>query len=363
MNSLFKIREYADGNENHIVALFEKVYGKTMGKTESKQHWQWEYLKNPVHSISIKLAWNNGNLIGQYSANPLVVWANGQEVMAALSLDTMTDPDYSGMGVFSETAKSLYNDLVEKKFAFIYGFPNSKSISVFLKYLGWQIISPPPILVCPLDMGPFIRKKTKSDFLGNLVSKVSKPLLQICHNKSLRDNNNHIEIRREKQFGLWADDLWLRCRNQHKIWIVRNYKYLSWRYDMRPESQYNIFSAWANNEIAGFVITTSQRRDEGNVCFILDILVDSELSGVIEKLLVTVKKQSIDNNDTLISSMVMPASIYRKYFHKFCFVSLPHKFFPQELNFGGRTLDNQISNEVFFNSASWYISWGDTDLL
>jgi len=363
MNSLFEIREYADGNENHIVALFEKVYGKTMGKTESKQHWQWEYLKNPVHSISIKLAWNNGNLIGQYSANPLVVWANGQEVMAALSLDTMTDPDYSGMGVFSETAKSLYDDLVEKKFAFIYGFPNSKSISVFLKYLGWQIISPPPILVCPLDVGPFIRNKTKSDLLGSLVGKATKPLLKLFHNHSLRDNNNHIEIRMEKKIDLWANDLWLRCCNQHKIWIVRDYKYLSWRYDVRPESQYNIFSAWVNNKIVGYVITTSQTRDEGNICFILDILADCKVSGVVEKLLVTVKNQAIENNDALISSMAMPSSVYRKVFRKLFFIALPQKIFPQELNFGGRPLNNQISNEFFFNPASWYISWGDTDLL
>lgn len=77
------------------------------------------------------LAWNRGKLIAQYAANPLIVRAEGNELTAALSLDTMTDPNYRGRGVFWETSISLYNEMEKNKFFFIYGFPNSKSIGGF----------------------------------------------------------------------------------------------------------------------------------------------------------------------------------------------------------------------------------------
>lgn len=212
-------------------------------------------------------------------------------------------------------------------------------------------------------MRPFIRNKTKSDLLGTLAGNLLNPMLKFTHKRLSGVKNNKIDIRREKLFDRWADDLWLKCRNQHKIWIARDYQYLSWRYNMRPESQYNIFAAWINNEIAGYIITTSQKRIEGNVSFILDVLVDFNASGVIEKLLLTVINQSMKNNDALISAMIMPNSAYRKAFQKKFFIPLPKKLFPQELNFGGRMINKYMSKDLFYNPNYWHITWGDTDLL
>lgn len=40
-NFTFVIKPYERGDEKHIIPLFEKVFSKTMGKTESERHWQW----------------------------------------------------------------------------------------------------------------------------------------------------------------------------------------------------------------------------------------------------------------------------------------------------------------------------------
>jgi len=354
-------KPYEKGDEKHIIALFEKVFGKTMGKTESEQHWRWEILGNPVKPVSTMLAWHGQRLIAQYAVNPIEFWIQGKEFTAALSLDTMTDGDYGGKGIFQQTAKLLYSEITERGISFIYGFPNSKSVRGFLKYLDWQIIVPPPILIRPLDIGPLVKNKTKSARLGILASKISKPVLGTMH-RFMSDNSN-ISIRKENSFDVWADELWQKCRDQHKLWIVRDYKYLSWRYDIRPESQYSLFTAWLHDKIMGYIITTSQNRNEGRVSFILDIVAVMDVNGVVEKLLNAVINMCIENNDALISAMVMPASVYRKAFNKFFFIPLPKRLFPQEINFGGRLLNNKISKELFYNPASWYISWGDTDLL
>lgn len=362
MNSRLNIREYVDGDEKDIIPLFEKVFGKPMGKTESVQHWRWEILGNPVKPIAIMLAWDGNRLVSQEAGSLLRFSVNGAEYLGLLIFDSMTDPEYKGQGIFTETARSLYSCLTEHGYEFVYGFPNANVIQARIKKLDWNIISPMPIHVRPIDVGPFVKNKTHNSPLGNLVSKISKPLLNFPLNfKSIL--NSDIEIRLLKKFDKWADELWAKCRDQHKIWVIRDFTYLSWRYNMRPESQYNLFTAWLNNEIVGYVITTSQMRNEGKVCFILDIVADINVNGVVETLLTNAINSSVKNNDAMISAILMPSSVYRTTFYKFFFIPVPQRFFPQEIHFGGRQLNNKLSSGIFQNPASWHISWGDTDLL
>jgi hypothetical protein len=210
------IREYVDGDKKDIIPLFEKVFGRPMGKTKSYQHWRWEFLQNPVKPISIMLAWHGERLVRHYAVNPVRAWAQDKELLVALSLDTMTDEDYGKRGIFSETGKCLYDQIVTNSVSFIFGFPNAKSIGGFLKHLGWHIISPTPIHIRPLDVGPFVKNKTQNALIGTLASKVNRPPLRILQNYVSIPHNN-IEIRLIKKFDKCADELWLRCRDQHKL--------------------------------------------------------------------------------------------------------------------------------------------------
>ena len=356
------IKQYESGDEKHIIALFENVFGKTMGKTESEQHWQWEMLGNPIKPVSIMLAWDGKRLISHEGANLLRVLVKGVEHLGLLIFDTMTDPEYKGLGIFTDTAKSLYDCLADKGYQFVYGFPNANVVQARVKKLDWVIISPTPVYVCPIDVGPFIRQKTRNAFLGCLTSKISKPLLRVTRNFISKNYKNNIEIRRMEKIGVWADELWLKCREQHKLWVIRDYKYLSWRYNLRPESEYQIFTAWLDGKILGYIITTMQSRNEGKVSFILDIMAIMDVKGVIEKLLNAVISMCMENDISIISAMLMPASVYRKAFHKFFFIPIPERLFPQKIHFGARLLGSKISKELFYNPESWHISWGDTDL-
>jgi len=144
---------------------------------------------------------------------------------------------------------------------------------------------------------------------------------------------------------------------------VRDYKYLSWRYNTRPESSYNLYTAWINDNIIGYIITTEIIRDEGKVVFITDILADINVNGVVDSLLNTVIYESIKSGAAMISSMLMPNSVYKTAFRKHCFIRLPQKLFPQEIYFGALSLNSKISQNILYNANSWHISWGDTDLL
>lgn len=309
------------------------------------------------------LAWDGKRLVGQEAANLLRVFSNNQEYLGLLIFDTMTDPEYQRLGIFTNVARKFYKELAGNGYQFVFGFPNANVIYARVNKLDWRIICLPPIYIRPLDMGNFISKKTKSAFLGNCASRISKMIFSPSERNRSCESNPDINIRKDSGFQEWANVLWEKCKNQHNLWVVRDYKYLSWRYDMRPETSYNLYTAWLNDAIAGYIITTEIIRAEGKVVFVADLLADVRVNGVVDDLLNTVIFESVKNDAAMISSIVMPNSAYKAAFRKNCFLRLPARLFPQEIYFGAYSLNRGISENILYNPNSWYISWGDTDLL
>ena len=235
------IKNYQPGDEAAICALFEKVFDKPMDKTESLRHWRWKFLENPVGGLFVQLAWDKERLVGQYTASPLRVCADGQVIFAALSHDTMTDPQYSGHGIFRTTAEALYTEQTNTGQSFIYGFPNRNSIHGFIKHLKWQQIMPAPVHIRPVSISKSIARKIchKADSS----SAVSENAFQNA-SSLLSEKSDKFKLHIETEFGSWVDELWQRCSQQHRLWVIRDQNYLNWRYVHKPENKYHIVSIW-----------------------------------------------------------------------------------------------------------------------
>src|SRR5574341_1456493 len=66
-----EIRNYRPGDEAQIIDLFERTFGRTMGRTESARHWKWEFLDTPAGYQAIVLAFAGSTLAAQYAAMPV----------------------------------------------------------------------------------------------------------------------------------------------------------------------------------------------------------------------------------------------------------------------------------------------------
>jgi len=354
-------RSYKIGDEKAIVELFEKVFKKPMGCTDSLQHWKWEFESNSVKPISVCLAWDGERLVGQYAVNPIRVWVSGKQLLMALSLDTMTDPDYSRKGIFKKAALQLYQQLVEQGVSFVFGFPNINSIHGFKRKLDWKIIAVPPVYLCPIT---FLQpsQKTSLNLLKNLCFKTHKLILKKRLSRTEK-NHLHLIIRKDVLFDSWADELWQKCCTQHDVWAVRDSAYLRWRYNERPETSYEYYTAWHEGKIAGYVVTIDKIREEGPIKFVLDIMVDLKIKGVADALIAAVLRSSYEKRIALVSTIIMPGSHYKMTFLKNYFIPLPRMLFPQEIYFGAKSLtENPLMPDVL-KQKSWHLCWGDTDLL
>ena len=91
-----EIQMYQAGDEFAIVDLFETVFQRPW----SLEQWKWRFGNNPAGNHKIALMWDKKVLAGHYAVSPVNMYLNESPLKTALSLTTMTHPDYGGRGVF-----------------------------------------------------------------------------------------------------------------------------------------------------------------------------------------------------------------------------------------------------------------------
>jgi hypothetical protein len=116
-----------------ILELFEKCFSRPLQETL----WDWAYLNNPSGKSIVAIAEEHGEIVGHYAMIPMPFLLDDRHITGYLSMTTMVRPDFQGKGLFKLLAQEVYKTREED--SFVYGFPNSKSIEGFKKYLGWNI--------------------------------------------------------------------------------------------------------------------------------------------------------------------------------------------------------------------------------
>jgi len=98
------IKKYVQGDETSILKLFQLVFKKEM----TQEFWEWRFKNNPfTEDVFIYLMWDGSNLIGHYAVSPVELKIKGEIIKTALSMTTMTHPDYGGARNILQTFNSV----------------------------------------------------------------------------------------------------------------------------------------------------------------------------------------------------------------------------------------------------------------
>lgn len=217
---MFEFRPYRSGDEPAITALFETVFGRPM----SLDFWRWRFLDNPAGDPLVMLAFAEDTLVGHYAASQAPLSIHGQYHPAALSMTTMTHPNWRGKRLFERTAEALYATLPGHGITAVYGFPNSAVHALRIMRAGWHDSYEVPTLTLdmaslrhPARPGPAVKVADRiDDRFGRFYAKISSDLPIAAH---------------------------------------RDADILSWRIDRNPLNSYRRFVLEEGDEIAGYAVT------------------------------------------------------------------------------------------------------------
>ena len=197
-----------------------QLYNECFGHDPGKEYFLWKYLCNPYDGMYVALGYECNRLIGFYAVSPIECIYNARVIKAALSLNTMTSPDFSGKGIFQTLATRIYERLSIDGFELVIGFPNTHSNRIFGKWLGFSTLYEIPML----------EKTLCTENLCN----TTPP------EKHFQLSPDPLLLLNYEMISAHQGDAIIECR--------KTVDYLRWRYSDSPENKY-LLLALSKNEM------------------------------------------------------------------------------------------------------------------
>jgi hypothetical protein len=314
-------------------------------------HLRWQFFEHKKDNFVTILYSNTAQKTAAiYASFGVEFKIDEKTLLSTQSLDTFTDIDFRGKGLFTKIGKDINQDAVNKKVALVYGFPNGVSIHGYIKKLEWKNLDPIPFLIKPLRTQYFTNKSKWLKILPNFnISYFGyKP-------------NKEFALRKESFFPEAVDQVWKDFSDSFKVSINRDKKYLDWRFIQRPNNNYKIINCYdKRNNYIGFIVYVLKEKHNGKIGYIMELIYNPKYLNAGKQLLsfatYELKKQKAD----CILAWNFEHSPSYKLFKKEFFIKMPEKIRPIELHFGVKSFDENL-NDIIYNRLNWYLSYSDSD--
>ena len=291
-----------------LIPELEDLFLKSFEKLLPSGLLDWRYVRGPVDRTLFAIEMRDGNIISSYSLSPSILSFNCDVIDAALSMTTMTHPNFQGQGLFPKLAAELYES-VKETLDFVYGFPNSRSHAIFSLKLGWESVYEIPTLV--LRRGAGVR--------SSRVDKCTRVGVPI-------------------QEPTWLESL---------MHVSRSANYVNWRFSSHPCNTYWIFTI----EDSGYVVSYAVVKQFQGAWDLVDF-VPRDLSQA-EELLAHVIWSAQSCGHAQINTWHPLHSPFRMLFEKFGFSNEGPVTY-----FGGCSLTKKLPREW----GTWFVQMSDSDV-
>lgn len=316
MKTEISVQPYRPGNETEILELFREVFGQPM----LEDYWQWRFGDNPTQQIVIDLAWHDDLLASHYAVSPVALHIDGEDMLSALSMTTMTHHDFRGRGLFPRLAESVYSRMAAKDMKMVWGFPNVLSHRGFVNYLNWSDISEVPTFRCVFSEG----------------SPLPKP-------------SSHITAL--ESFDSRFDQLWEHVKDEYPVLTKRDSNYLSWRYQRNPSNTYLLLGYLRDDQVLGYAVYKHYQQDVD----LVDLLyVDDDIG--LDLVLGVAHRAQHRGAQAINMWLNFTLPLHRK------LEKLGFRNCEPITYFGARVLDAGLKQSKVCDYKNWYLTMGDSDV-
>jgi GNAT superfamily N-acetyltransferase len=130
-----------------IVALATRSLGWA-GDERDRAFFRWKHLENPFGASPAWGAWLGERLVAFRTLLRWELAADGRTLQLVRAVDTATDPDMQGKGLFRRLTMQAVDELTAAGVDAVFNTPNDQSRPGYLK-MGWHQLGRPTLLVQP----------------------------------------------------------------------------------------------------------------------------------------------------------------------------------------------------------------------
>ena len=361
------IRLLKDEDEQKLLDLLRKFIPSWSNR--SYKHWLWQYKNNPFGHYTVVASYG-GQIVGAHPTTSFRVKIGNLVVNCSQPTDAIVDPRFRRRGIFFSMLKFFGEIARRKNIEMRYGFPDKPARVGALKS-GFFDICKVPVLVKILNTRnavSLLSLRWKTHILTNKIFKNIANYLFILFAtlrwspsifRKAKSNQRiwGIKIEQIKFFDKRFDIFWKKVSNDYQILVVRDTKYLNWRFFEKPDGKYEVFSAEMDQQILGYIVLASMSRDVYKVGYIVDLLVPLNEPRLTQKLLLAAldyfKRENVDSVICLMSKYCPSFKVLKSYGF----------FQAKSVILVGQLYTSRVSVKFVRNCENWYITMGDSDFI
>jgi len=330
------LRPYRPGDEEGILALFQRVFGQE----RSLAHWRWKFQDNLVGRHIMLGVTEPGEVVGQYATIPVRATVDGKRFIFSQPVDSMIDPDYRrGLkkpGLFVSIFLQFRDEYCRPdRAAVMYGFPIPEPLRIGQRLMGYVPLHPIVKLVKPIGGAPHRTPWQQ--------------LVELLH-------RGRVQVREVNRFDLSGDRLWARCERELRVAIVRDAAYLNWRYAECPDVKYRLLQAEEriSHRVCGLAVLRLGVRGQP-VALLMDWMVPQGDWVTADRLLKRSCQEAESAGLTELQAWMPRSSQWHEYLLRWGFYAIDSDYI-----FSAITYTPELPLERLH--PLWYYTMGDSDI-
>jgi GNAT superfamily N-acetyltransferase len=150
-----EIRRATPDDRPAIIDLGTRTLG-WLGDAEERAFFAWKHEQNPFGPSPEWVACDRHRVIGFRTFMRWEFVKDGRSTIRAVrAVDTATDPQYQGRGVFTRLTLAALDELRDEEIEFVFNTPNQRSLPGYLK-MGWHTVGRLPASVRPTRLASIV---------------------------------------------------------------------------------------------------------------------------------------------------------------------------------------------------------------
>lgn len=342
------VRPYRPGDERALIALWTEAFGRPM----TEAHWRWKAKgrPSPVENVGIAVG-DDDRPIFQFVGIPCPALVLGKPRIIMIGADVLTAPQFRRRGVFTATARRLFDSWRDAGIALVLGMANDRWRSR-ADALGYERFFPMRWMVRPLHPERILSRKAQVAGLSRM-SGLSRVWNAIWDRRLPRE----VIVRPLESATTAIDELWARAAHNVRTSLVRDRAWVNWRYCDFPDRSYRLTLAERTGAPAGYAAYRVVRVGRTTIVQIPEIFAPDDgvaLRALIQDLIARAKSEDAES----IMSLAVPGSVMGRALRRAGFL-FTRRGWPLEVI----CLDPALSRDALRDPNGWWLTGGDFDVV
>lgn len=331
MSAPITIRPYRPGDEASLLAGHNQIFPE-----RSLAHWNWKFRDNPTGQVHIMVAdHEQEGLVGAYVTLPVHANVDGRRRVIGQCVDLWVLPQHRRHGprpgLFVNLALAHYDEWGGKgddDNAFHHGWPIA-TWRIGQKYLRYEMVR---------DWDFLFREMTPGGF-------------------PVRATSDELEVRSVERFDADTDELWSRVEAESRLAVIRDQRYLNWRYADAHDATYELLACRerASGKLRGVAVVAKREFVIPNTFFVVDWVVPADDQDATVALVAAAEQRANQLGAASLATLFQHRDPRFLGFQKLGFLVYGTIYFQVVIPFD--------QHDTHFYKNEWYHTLGDSDLV